>query len=196
MYIVVRLQARHLPQSGCTNRTSRANREYKEFKDGIRLSRLGVGESCSIGGGCRALRTESFLHFFPPHPPSLPLVPLRALPNPGRLSGDGVRFQAIPKRLFSEAVLRPSAREDRIVPFGAEYTKPLRTFLSARGTEPSFRPYYPVLALGSEVIWVPGAGAGEKARVRPEEESVALYYPGFLPGDMDEAVPESADTEV
>ena len=151
----------------------------------LRLSDLSAGESCAVGNGCRAVRTEKYLHFLPADPPVPPPPSLSVLPNPAGIPGDGIRRQAFPARLFPQTVLRASRPDDRIVPFGMTGAKPLRVFLSARKTEPLFRRYYPVLCLENEVVWVPGVGAGEKARVLPGEESLLLSFPGWLPGDMD-----------
>ena len=157
----------------------------------MRLAGLAPGESCAVGNGCTAVRTERYLHFLPaevrvPSPP-----PLLVRPNPSGTPGDGIRSQAVPARLFPQTRLRPSAADDRIVPFGLTGAKPLRVFLSDRKTEPLFRRYYPVLCLGNEAVWVPGAGAGEKARVLPGEKSLLLSFPGWLPGDLDYLPPQN-----
>ena len=66
-------------------------------------------------------------------------------------------------------VLRTPLPCDVIRPLGAPGSKPLRRFLTDRRIDPHFRPAIPVLAAGSEVLWVPGVAVSEKLRISAVE---------------------------
>ena len=50
---------------------------------------------------------------------------------------------------------------------------------------------YTAIVESAGYVWVPGAGAEEKARVLPGEESLLLSFPGWLPGDLDYLPPQN-----
>lgn len=62
-------------------------------------------------------------------------------------------------------VLRAPRPGDRIRPFGAPGAKPLRRCLSDRKIDPFLRPLCFVLAVGSEVLWIPGLVSAEGLRL-------------------------------
>ncbi len=89
------------------------------------------------------------------------LTPKDALP-------DGRHAVLLPHGLLSQGLsLRPPQGEDRMRPFGAKGGKALRRYFTDHKVGADFRSAWPVLALGREVLWVPGLGASEQTRRLP-----------------------------
>lgn len=119
------------------------------------------------------------------HLPQLTLRQERAEahPSPPR-SADEILLS--PALLAQKPVLRFPQSGDRIRPFGASGSKPLRRFLTDRKVDPPFRAALPVLAIGAEVLWIPSLCAAEALRVSAAAEgalrlSVASPHRPFLP---------------
>lgn len=64
----------------------------------------------------------------------------------------------------SAAVLRHPLPGDVIRPLGASGSKPLRRWLMDRKIDLPLRPSLPVLAMGREILWVPGVTCAESLR--------------------------------
>jgi len=155
-----------------------------DFEKIQQLLGIARGESLNLGQGWRAMRTESRLHFLPPVPSAVPLVPCRLLPRSGHETGDGRRIQALPKALYDQCTLRYRLPGDQIHPFGAKGHKSLQDYLVDRKIDRPFRDYLPLLCIGRQVIWVIGVGPGEEARIASADEVCLVQYDGYLPGEM------------
>ena len=70
-----------------------------------------------------------------------------------------------PELLSLHPVLRPIRPDDRIHPFGAPGSKPLRRFLTDRKIDPPLRQALTVLASGSDIWWIPSLCASERLRL-------------------------------
>ena len=72
----------------------------------------------------------------------------------------------LPRAMLMEGlVLRTPCPGDRIHAFGASGGKPLRRYFTDHKVDAAFRPGWPVLAWGAEILWVAGIGASEKTRL-------------------------------
>lgn len=71
-----------------------------------------------------------------------------------------------PEILRLHPVLRLPRAGDTIRPFGAPGAKPLRRWMTDRGIDPAFRPLLPVVAAGSDVLWIPSLCTAEALRLR------------------------------
>ena len=71
-----------------------------------------------------------------------------------------------PDVLALRPVLRLPRPGDRIKPLGAPGTKSLRRWMTDRGVDPAFRPLLPVVAAGSDVLWIPSLCTAEALRLR------------------------------
>ena len=71
-----------------------------------------------------------------------------------------------PAVLAQSPVLRHPLPEDRIHPFGAPGSKPLRRYLPDCKVDAPFRPVLPVVAIGPEVVWIPSLCTAEALRMR------------------------------
>ncbi len=69
---------------------------------------------------------------------------------------------------------RTRAAGDRIRPAGRGVTKPLRRWMQEQGIPAQRRDRVPVLARGSEILWVPGAGRSESGRPTAQDEAIVL----------------------
>ncbi len=158
-----------------------------DFEQTEALCRLRPGETMNLPLGWRALGTEKRLHILPPEglcfPDALPRVQaLRAFPA-GAERGDGIRVQAMPRRVYEKCVLRTRRPGDVIRPLGGPGHKSLQDYFTDKKVPRPFRPYVPLLCDGSRVIWAMGVGPGEEARVTDDTgDAVLLRYTGFLPG--------------
>lgn len=113
-----------------------------------------------------------------PAPTSTPM-PIEAVGREYALSGmrliaepcpkDGIPTDAAsavlpPQWLSQNPVLRTSLPGDSIHPLGAPGAKPLRRWLTDLKLDPAIRPIWPVLAVGSKVLWMPLLGTAEGLR--------------------------------
>lgn len=142
------------------------------------------GSVCNLPQNWRALRTKDRLHLLPP-------APADALP-PGQITlsaftgdvGDGALRQAIPAVLLDQAVLRSCLPGDWISPLGMHGSMKLKDYMISKGIDRPFRSAWPLLCIGSEVLWVIGTGVSEKLRVNADEDPQTYrlaVYSGKLP---------------
>ena len=83
----------------------------------------------------------------------------------GPLPGEPSCVVLSPDVLARGPVLRAPRPGDRIHPFGAPGSKPLRRFLTDRKIDPFLRPLCFVLAVGSDVLWLPRLTSAEALRL-------------------------------
>lgn len=147
------------------------------------------GTVVNLPNGYRMLATKSRLHLIEPcHDKKKPRAFdkqewLCRKPSGGE-TGDGVRTQAVDEALYEQAVLRTRCPGDRITPFGAPGSRPLREYLIDRKIDQPFRDETPLLCIGAEVLWVLGVGASEALRVKAHTEPVLLGIKKRLPWDI------------
>lgn len=99
--------------------------------------------------------------------------------------GDGKREQVVDADKIQGAVMRQAGSDDTISPLGTNGTQTLRKYLSARKVDPPFRPYWPVFARGSQVLWVPGYGVSAAVAVTPNTTTrMRLVFQGTLPHEI------------
>ena len=151
-----------------------------------KLMALSPGQKMNLPEGWQAQCSQEYLHFVPPAdrviPPALPMPgTLTAQPWNGE-TGDGIRTQAMKKNVYGQCRLRQWEPGDRIRPLGAKGGKSIQDYFVDKKLPRPFRPYVPLLCIGSQVVWAVGVGVGEEARVSPGDDAVLLRYEGFLPG--------------
>ncbi len=73
--------------------------------------------------------------------------------------------QRLDKSALDGACLRLRREGDYIRPFGMKGTKSLGDYMTDRKVPLPLRDFMPLLARGSEVVWLPGVGISESARV-------------------------------
>ena len=151
------------------------------------LAELRPGETVNLPEGWRAECTEEKLHFLPPKGMEFPVQPLMkhtlfVSPWDGK-TGDGKRWQAMPRAVYEQCRLRAWQTGDRIQPLGVNGSKSMQDYFTDKKVPRPFRPYVPLLCIGGRVVWVIGVGPGEEARVRPGDDAVLIRYKGFLPGE-------------
>lgn len=76
-------------------------------------------------------------------------------------------------------VFRAPEPEDVIHPLGAPGSKPLRRFLTDRHIDPPLRALLTVLAVGHEILWIPGLCTSEALRAAPDGQGLRLQ--GAIP---------------
>ncbi len=144
-----------------------------------------AGETRNLSGGLVAVAGACYLH--------LRLMsgePLRPLPPPSELPlSVGTREYLLSDiRVLQEAAdgplpsssdcavlspdilaLRPVLRRplpgDRVHPLGAGGSKPLRRWMTDRGIDPAFRHLLPVVAVESDILWIPSMCTAEALRL-------------------------------
>lgn len=149
------------------------------------LCALRTGEGCNLPCGLRVQAGPQLLHLLAQT--GAPLVPLPAFPPvpvTARADGYALRDVAIaqecavgappadaccailtPEVLAQSPVWRLPHADDRIRPLGASGAKPLRRYLTDRKVDPLLRPLLPVLAIGSDILWIPSLVTAEALRV-------------------------------
>lgn len=135
----------------------------------------------------RAFSSSKWLHILPDKVESLqvpwqqPLV----LGFDGKL-GDGIKHQAVDEDVCSGAVMRQAQPGDIVRPFGMSGSMPLRKYLGGKQVDLPFRHFWPVYALGNEVLWVPGLGVSQSAAVTKDTRSaIMLVFNDRLPGEIE-----------
>lgn len=119
---------------------------------------------------------------------SLPEEGMLDLMGLGRLSvregqGSVVRddpfCQELSKRALEGAVVRTRRNGDYICPLGAGGRQKLSDYLINRHVDRPVREILPLLAKGSEILWVMGEGISEQAKLRENSEAVRLELTGW-----------------
>lgn len=98
-------------------------------------------------------------------PSELPHLSIHQQPASGTLPKSAEEIILKPELLVLRPVLRPIRPDDRIHPFGAPGSKPLRRFLTDRKIDPPLRRALTVLACGSDVWWIPSLCTAEILRM-------------------------------
>ena len=102
--------------------------------------------------------------------------------KPKNLPRDASSVILSPELLEQQPVWRTPQPEDIIRPFGAPGSKPLRRYFTDRKVDRFLRPAWPVLAIGSEVLWLPGLCASERTRLdHLPEQGIQLTITGETP---------------
>jgi len=117
---------------------------------------------------------RGYRHLFAPDRMTPVEARLTAAPCPPGVTGDGLRTQALPEQLYRRAELRPKQAGDTIRPFGMKGRKSMQDFFTDLKVDRPFRAVIPILCLGSEVLWVPGLGAGSAVYIKPDDKGVLL----------------------
>lgn len=174
--------------------------------DSLRLYHLVLERGrMNLPQGLLAARTGSFLHLMrqdgSPLEPFQDMTPLGVLPRSGEYClgphifqlkffggqpfSAGLGCTALPLSpalLSHNPVLRYPQPGDRFHPFGASGSKTLRRYFTDRKVDRPFRAAWPVVAMGSDVLWVAGVGAGEASRFPNNAQNLwALQSPANLP---------------
>lgn len=137
--------------------------------------------SVNLAGGARALVTQGRLHFIARETKGWPMGNIE-WQSPAMLLGDGHFTQAFDADRIAGCELRARRAGDFIVPLGQTGRQSLKAYMIDRKIDQPFRAFWPVLACGSEVIWVIGCGASQRAAVsRHTEKAVYGAYRGALP---------------
>ncbi len=86
-----------------------------------------------------------------------------------------------PDMLGQNPVFRLPRHGDRIRPIGAPGAKPLRRYFTDRKVDPALRQAWPVLAVGSDIWWIPGLCAAECLRLThlPNDSVRLMGVPDF-----------------
>ena len=137
--------------------------------------------------GAHALRTSTRLHIVPAayRASSIPALPRLKVVSPPQGFGDGKMTQTLDAEAASGAVLRFVKHGDIIRPLGMAGSQSMAQYLSDRKVDLPFRPYWPVLAKGNEVLWAIGLGAAQAAAVTDGTRNrIQFVFPGRLPGDL------------
>ncbi len=144
---------------------------------------LGRTVSCQLPGGQQMRRTAGILRREPSAPRPADPAPCFPLGEGEYFFSGGfcvkiwceseinanIRLQVHKKGLNScadcdkipdDTVLRTARPGDRFRPVGRGISKPLRRFLQEQGVPASIRPLLPVLASGSQILWIYGQGFG------------------------------------
>lgn len=96
--------------------------------------------------------------------------------------GDGVFIQSFDEERLESAVLRVPESGDYIRPLGMDGAQKLPRYLMNAGVDRPFREAWPVLAKGSEILWVVGVGAGSGASIdRHTARAAEAVFNGELP---------------
>ena len=172
------------------------------LEDTCALSQLALGPSgacLNLPCGLHALCTDEWLHLTcagkPLQNAESYVIPLCAeaeecvLPH---LTLSLAKAEALPKNAWSivlspevlslQPVWRTPDAQDVIRPFGAPGHKPLRRFFTDRKVDALMRGCFPVLAVGSEILWIPGLCASEAARLdHMPQGSIQLTVIGDTP---------------
>lgn len=180
------------------------------YGDTLRLSalaRANAGETLNLPCGLMALRGARHIHIAvqggepvadaPPSEPMLvsadkeryaaPLVDIRlergrAGMKPPRDARTVWLSAAVMKRA---PVLRAPQSGDTVRPFGSGGSKPLRRYLTDCKLDAPFRRTLTVLAVGSEVLWIPALCTAEDLRADgAPEDCLIMYIEGEAPYAM------------
>ena len=157
--------------------------EYSHVETLEVLLESSPGAMANLPQGWRAMRTQERVHLLPPTPsvPALCIKDLRVEEN-AHGTGDGKTRQTVPAEILSSAVLRTRMPGDWITPFGMRGRMKLKDYMISRGVDRPFRGAWPLLCVGSEVIWVIGVGASERLRASPGDQNGRMVvYSGLLP---------------
>ncbi|MDO5023151.1 MAG: tRNA lysidine(34) synthetase TilS, partial [Eubacteriales bacterium] len=96
--------------------------------------------------------------------------------------GDGIFEQAFGEDSLEGAVLRFRQAGDRIRPLGALGSQTLKQYMIDKKIDQPLRDFWPILAKGSEVLWVIGRGISQNAAIKDNTTGkVFLRFESILP---------------
>ena len=148
------------------------------------------GKAVNLPLNTRAERSDTRLFLLPGRkaPPTQPTplcIPgetffgeyrLTAIPwRPGMDLGDGITTQALDLGELDGAVIRTRLPGDMFQLLGAVGTQPLKETLIDRRVDRPFRDGIPLIARGSNILWIPGIGAAGTAAIRPDTKQGMLF---------------------
>lgn len=154
------------------------------------------GTSLNLPRGASAFLSARRLHILPDAVKSMKVGwrQARFAPNLAGF-GDGKKSQLVDADAIQGAVMRQAQNGDAIRPLGASGTQPLLKYLSARGIDRPFRPFWPVFAKGHEVLWVPGCGVSEQAAIKEHTKArTGLVFLDSLPHEINHTEGKWDDT--
>lgn len=146
-----------------------------------------------IGNGMRAERHGAYLYVLRPFErPAAQLINMKGitrLPGICRLACEDAppvperalkQTQVLDREAIDGAVLRTRCEGDRIAPLGMEGTKSLSDYFTDRKLDPPLRDVTPVVARGSEILWVIGHGISRACALHGKEAvRLACEYTGW-----------------
>lgn len=144
--------------------------------------------SLNLPKNAKAILSKERLHILPDDVKLTKLTWPQPLVVPAKEEmGDGLHEQVVDEASIKGAVMRQVALDDVISPLGMKGTQAIRKYLSAKGIDHPFRPFWPVYARGNQVLWVPGCGVSSTAAVTQDTISkVKLVFSGNLPHEINE----------
>ncbi|HHT08069.1 MAG: tRNA lysidine(34) synthetase TilS [Clostridiales bacterium] len=144
--------------------------------------------SLNLPRNAKAILSKERLHILPDDVKLTKLTWQQPLAAPAKEGmGDCLREQVVDEASIASAVMRQVSPDDVISPLGMQGTQPIRKYLIAKGIDRPFRPFWPVYALGNQVLWVPGCGVSSTAAVTQNTVSkVKLVFSGILPHEINE----------
>jgi tRNA(Ile)-lysidine synthase len=75
--------------------------------------------------------------------------------------------------------LRPRRPGDVMRPLGSPGRRKVQDIMVDRHVPAALREFWPLVTIGEEILWIPGAAAGERGRVRPE--TTRILHLRFVP---------------
>ena len=149
------------------------------------LSLLGEkpGVSCNLPGGLAAHAGQAHLFLLRQSGEPLVCAPsidahlqLNQESAAGALPQSAEEMILTPELIAMNPVFRPIQPDDRIHPFGAPGSKPLRRFLTDRKIDLPLRGALTVLACGSDVWWIPSLCVSERLRITDLPEGSVRFH--------------------
>ena len=145
---------------------------YSETEALFSLIGANPGASCNLPGGLAANAGQACLFLLRQNGEPLVYAPsiaahlqLEQEPAFGSLPQTPEEIILPPELLALNPVFRPIQPNDRIHPFGAPGSKPLRRFLTDRKIDLPLRSALTVLACGNDVWWIPSLCVSERLRL-------------------------------
>ena len=129
-------------------------------QDLMNLLKSPVGSQCSLSGGLQGYRGWTHLHLLGATKPIPTDFAAWEVCPKGHEQGDGKTTQEVTEGLLVQCVIRTRQTGDFIRPFGMKGSQSLQDYLVNRHVDAPFRDMVPLLAKGSEILFVAGVGAG------------------------------------
>lgn len=138
--------------------------------------------SVNLPGAASAYVTAERIHLLPQTEKDQPPLGRILWQTPAIQTGDGCFTQAFDADKIKGATLRTRRTGDTIVPLGQTGSQTLKQYMIDRKIDRPFRACWPVLAVGSDILWVIGTGASQHAALsRQTSRAVLAVYEGKLP---------------
>ena len=145
-----------------------------------------AGSKLNLPNNAAAFLSATRLHILPNAVKSMKVSWYQPdIKEPGNSLGNGIHEQVIDADALPESCMRQVCSTDSIKPYGMSGSQTVMKYLSARGVDVPFRPYWPVFARGDQVIWIPGCGIAQAAAVTTSTKSrIRLVFNGNLPYEI------------